>query len=181
MRKPNIAIRICLLSLIVVVAGCASPGRPNEPTTLRGADLPAAAAQQATSDTPLGQAVLRAVNQRRAGASLGVSPTLQRAASVHAADMALRTYQGHHSPEGLGPLDRVLAVDDTFTGQVAENIWAGSALPGKSDDEMAAHILQGWSNSPLHRNTLESRSYSQTGVGIARKGDVVYVVQLFAK
>lgn len=181
MRKPNTTIRICLLGLLMTVTACASAGRPNEPTTLRGADLPAAAARQATSETPLGQAVLRAVNSRRAGAPLSNNATLQRAASVHAADMALRNYQGHHSPEGLGPLDRVLAVDDTFTGQVAENIWAGSALPGKSDDEMAAYILQGWSNSPLHRNTLESRSYSQTGVGIARKGGDVYVVQLFAK
>jgi uncharacterized protein YkwD len=181
MGVPTLLNRFVIVCCLLFVSACASSGRPNEPTTLRGADLPEAAAQQASSGTPLGQAVLRAVNSRRSGPMLVVNATLERAASVHATDMALRNYQAHHSPEGLGPLDRVRAIDDDFKGMVAENIWGGSILRGKSDDQMAAYILEGWSNSPQHRNTLESSAYSQTGVGVARKGNDVYVVQLFMK
>lgn len=181
MGTQKILTLISVVCLALGLAACASAGRSNEPTTLRGANLPTEAAQQATSNTPLGQAVLRAVNNRRSATQLSTNATLQRAASVHAQDMALRNYQGHHSPEGLGPLDRVHAVDEDFRGQVAENIWAGTELAGKSDDQMAIYILEGWNNSPRHRNTLESATYAQTGVGVARKGNVIYVVQLFAR
>jgi len=183
MELPKSLTRICIAGLILMLAACASSGngRSVQPTSLQGASLPAAASQQAQSNTPLGRSLLAAINAYRSAPNLASDPTLQRAAAVHAKDMALRNYQSHHSPEGLGPHERVLAVDTRFQGRVAENIWGGTALPGKSDDQMAAYILQGWNNSPRHRTTLESSAYSRTGIGVARKGNVIYVVQLFAE
>jgi len=168
-------------SLILVcafLAACSS-GRPGEPAPLRGVGLPQQAASAAVNDTPLARAVLRAVNNYRTAAALSVNATLQRAASVHANDMAIRKYRGHHNPEGQGPLDRVLAIDEDYTGRIGENIWRGTERAGNTDDQMAAFILQGWLNSPQHRSLLESGSFSSTGVGTAKSGNVIYVVQVF--
>lgn len=183
MQPHRISARICVIGLILTLAACASAGssRPAPPASLRGVGLPVEASQQAQVNTPLGSSLLAAVNAYRTASNLASNATLQRAAAVHAKDMALRNYHGHHNPEGLGPTERVQAIDSGFQGRVAENIWVGTALTGKSDNQMAAYVLQEWNNSPRHRTILESGTYSRTGVGVARKGNVVYVVQLFTE
>ncbi len=182
MEQRKTVARMWVVGLVLTVAACASTnsGQPLPPAPLRGVALPEAASQQAQINTPLGNRLLAAVNTYRTAENLVTNATLQRAAAIHAKDMALRSYQGHHNPEGLGPRERVQAVERGFQGRVAENIWVGTALPGKSDAEMAAYILQGWNNSPRHRTTLESSASSRTGIGVARKGNTVYVVQLFS-
>ncbi len=170
--------RTSIALLFGFLAACAA-GRPGEPAPLQNVGLPQQAASAAVSDTPLGRAVVRAVNAYRTAAPLTVNATLQRAAAVHASDMAIRQYRSHHNPEGQGPMDRVLAIDEDFRGRIGENIWMGTERRGNTDDQMAAFILQGWLNSPQHRSLLESGSFSTTGVGIAQRGDVLYVVQVF--
>ncbi len=176
MRRP---ISIASLAFVCAFLSACAAGRPGEPAPLQSVGLPQQAASAAVSDTPLGRAVVRAVNDYRTAAPLTVNATLQRAAAVHASDMAIRQYRGHHNPEGQGPLDRVLAIDENFRGRVGENIWMGTERRGNTDDQMAAFILQGWLNSPQHRSLLESGSFSTTGVGIAKNGNVLYVVQVF--
>lgn len=172
-------ISIFSLALACAFLAACSAGRPGEPAPLRNVGLPQQAASSAISDTPLGRAVVRAVNDYRTAPPLAVNTTLQRAAAVHASDMAIRQYRGHHNPEGQGPLDRVLAIDENFRGRIGENIWMGTERSGNSDDQMAAFILQGWLNSPQHRSLLESDRFSTTGVGVAQSGNVIYVVQVF--
>lgn len=174
-RSVSIATFVALSAFLVA---CSS-GRPGEPARLQSVGLPQQAASSAVSDTPLGRAVVRAINEYRTAGPLAVDSTLQRAAAVHASDMAIRQYRGHHNPEGQGPLDRVLAIDEDYRGRIGENIWMGSERRGNSDDQMAAFILQGWLNSPQHRSLLESDRFSTTGVGVAQSGDVIYVVQVF--
>jgi len=170
---------IASLALACAFLAACSSGGPGDPAPFRGVGLPQQAASSAVSDPPLGRAVVRAVNDYRTATPLSVNSTLQRAAAVHASDMAIRKYRGHHNPEGQGPLDRVLAIDENFRGRVGENIWMGTERRGNTDDQMAAFILQGWLNSPQHRSLLESDRFSTTGVGVAHKGDVIYVVQVF--
>ncbi len=170
---------ISSLFLVCVFLTACSTGRPGEPAPLRNVGLPQQAASSAVSDTPLGRAVVRAVNNYRTAGALTVDSTLQRAAAVHASDMAIRQYRSHHNPEGQGPLDRVLAIDENFRGRIGENIWMGAERQGNSDDQMAAFILQGWLNSPQHRSLLESGRFSTTGVGVAQSGSTLYVVQVF--
>lgn len=183
MQTAKSLVKVGAVSLALGLAACASGGNGQsvQPTSLHGASLPAAAVQQAQINSPLGRSLLTAINTYRSAPNLASDPTLQQAAAVHAKDMALRNYRSHHNPEGLGPHERVLAVDSDFEERVAENIWSGSSLPGKSDDQMAAHILQGWNNSPRHRTILESSVYTRTGIGVARKGNTIYVVQLFSE
>ncbi len=69
--------------------------------------------------------------RRAAAGVLATDATLQRAAAVHATDMALRGYFGHHNPEGQGPRERVLAVDKNFSARISENVQVveGPATP----------------------------------------------------
>ena len=112
--------------LMAVLAGCATgSGREPPPVNVNTRTLPAAASAAAEAETPLGRALTDAVNRWRAergAAALRTDATLQRAAAVHAADMAQRDYFGHHNPDGQGPRERVLAVDPDFSASLSENI-----------------------------------------------------------
>jgi uncharacterized protein YkwD len=168
------------LFLVCAFLAACSSGRPGEPAPLRGVGLPQQAASAAVNDTPLGRAVLQAINGYRTVAPLSVNATLQRAAAVHAQDMAMRNYGGHHNPEGQGPVDRVHAVDDKYSSRISENIWVGELAPGLSDAQIASQVLTKWTNSPQHRTILESARNVRTGIGVARKGNVTYVVAVFS-
>lgn len=161
------------------LAACSS-GRPGDPAPLRGVGLPQQAASAAVNDTPLGRAVLQAINGYRTASDLAVNGTLQRAAAVHAQDMAMRNYGGHHNPEGQGPVDRVRAIDEKYSSRIAENIWVGELRPGLTDGQIAAQVLTKWTNSPQHRTILESARNVRAGIGVARKGNVTYVVAVFS-
>ncbi len=165
----------------LLCACTAGSGGPNGPKVLDNSQLPAIADSQPTHISALGQQVLQAINGQRRHADLRLEARLQRTASVHAADMVARNFRGHHNPDGQGPLDRMLAVDPDFNGTVGENIWVGTRASGQDDASFAQHVLQGWLNSPSHRMLLENTQYTQTGVGVATQGHVVYVVQTFSK
>ncbi len=161
------------------LAACAS-GRPGEPAPLRSVGLPQQAASTAVSDTPLGRAVVRAINVYRTTGQLVTNSTLQRAAAVHANDMAIRDYAGHHNPEGQGPVDRVLAIDEDYQRRIGETIWMGQIPAGRSDAQIAAMVIDAWSNSPRHRTIVEASRNTQVGIGTAQKGDAYYVVAVFS-
>ncbi len=161
------------------LAACAA-GRPGEPAPLRSVGLPLQAANAAVSDTPLGRAVVEAINGHRTTGQLVTNGTLQRAAAVHAKDMAIRDYAGHHNPEGQGPIDRVLAIDDNYQRRIGETIWMGQVPAGRSDAQIAAMVVDAWSNSPRHRTIVEASRNTQVGIGTAQKGDAYYVVAVFS-
>ncbi len=168
-----------VLLLSAFLAACSS-GRPGDPVPLRGVGLPQQAASTAVSDTPLGRAVLRAINEYRTAPALSVDPTLQRAAAVHASDMVIRQFHGHHNPEGQGPRERVLAIDENFRGRVAETIWGGQVPAGHSDTQIAAMALNTWNNSPQHRTIIEAARNKRAGIGVAQRGEAYYVVAVFS-
>lgn len=172
---------LAFLVTSALLTGCAAErGTSSSPQVLDNRQLPAVAATQTTTLSPLGQQVLHAVNAHRQNAPLSIDGRLQKAASVHAADMIARNFRGHHNPDGQGPKDRLLAVDPSFAANVGENIWIGSRIAGSDDATFAQHILKSWINSPTHRNLLEGKRFRHTGIGIAASGDAIYVVQVFA-
>lgn len=183
MRDRTIPVAVILMGLL---AGCtASNGRETPPVNVSTRTLPAAASAAAEAETPLGGAVMSAVNawrQTKGAATLRTDATLQRAAAVHAADMAQRDYFGHHNPEGQGPRERVLAVDPGFSAAVSENIRRldGGAYAAMSDAALATVIVEGWSQSPQHRRIMQSGAATRSGVGIARTGTRIIAVQVFA-
>jgi hypothetical protein len=80
------------------------------------------------------------------------------AAQAHSADMARRDYFDHVSPEGQKPWDRLTARGVRYS-LVAENI---AFTPQRS----ASETLQGWIESPGHRENLENCAYTHHGIGL---------------
>ena len=156
--------------------GCAAP----DPRTLRdmspphGIDVP--------HDTELGErlrVLINEVRQAHGAAVLANDTMLQRIASRHSADMVQRGFFDHQNPDGNGPLERLLALDPTFEGRVAENLFALLPPQGREAVDMAPEIVSGWMNSPRHRHALIDGDYARTGIGFAFKGREIYVTQIF--
>jgi len=171
--------------LVAMLAGCATGTDRTPPVNVSTRSLPAAASAAAEADTPLGRAVMTAVNVWRQGkgeSALTTDAVLQRAAAVHAADMVQRDYLGHHNPEGQGPRERVLAVDPAFSARISENIQRldGAAYTAMSDTALAEVMVTKWAQSPPHRQVMQAGSATRSGVGIARTGTRIIAVQVFA-
>jgi uncharacterized protein YkwD len=90
---------------------------------------------------------------------------LDRVARAHSEDMARRGFFAHESPEGRSWVDRLqLAGVSGFT-------MAGENVGQTNRAEPNREILEGWKQSPAHRENLMSRPMNATGVGIARARD----------
>ena len=153
-----------------------------EPAPQRPADS-AAGAQQDVSpasvsgspSAPVQQQVLALANEnRRRGGCDGL--TLDRrliaAANRHAADMARHGYFAHRSLDGRGTDDRVSDAGYEWS-RYGENIARGQDSP--------AEVMDGWMNSPEHRENIMDCRFTQMGVGLAfDAGDRPYWVQDFA-
>jgi uncharacterized protein YkwD len=125
------------------------------------------------------RAVLDRVNaERRAArrAPLAPDPRLDQAADRHARDMLARGYFAHESPEGKTVRQRAEAALYKWRA-IGENIAEGQL----SVDE----VMQGWMESPHHRENILSRDFTQMGLGLAMgegtKGFQVVWVQTFGQ
>lgn len=181
--------RLAVTALLVLAAGllaaCAAGPSADKPREVNTQSLPQGASAAAVASSPLATEILNAVNASRATRSvtaLANDATLQRAASVHAADMMLRDFYGHHNPDGQGPRERVLAVSPTFKGRVAENIQVvdGASYAAMSDAELAKVLVDKWATSPQHRRNMQSPDLTRSGIGIARKDTKIIAVQVFS-
>lgn len=114
--------------------------------------------------------------------ALGLSPfsfnaQLTVAAQAKVADMISRQYFEHESPDGKGPGDLADAAGYEYLA-VAENLALG-------DYENSAEIVEGWMDSPGHRENIVSTTFSDIGVAVGRgmfEGDWVwFAVQEFGR
>jgi uncharacterized protein YkwD len=114
-------------------------------------------------------------NRRARGlAPLASGVPLNRAAQLHAANMARRGFFDHTDPQGRGPSERVAIFDrgDRFH-LVGENIGAGY--------DSAAAACRGWMGSPGHRRNVLNPDYTHIGGGFAHGGAYGrYYVQVLA-
>jgi uncharacterized protein YkwD len=146
------------------------------------ADVMAGARQAVTASdvsaspaAPVQQRVLRLINQNRRHG--GCDPfTLDRrlieAANDHAADMARRDYFAHESPSGDSAGDRVSDRGYRWK-RYGENIARGA--------DSAYEVVNGWMNSPTHRENILDCRLHEMGVGLAIARDrTPYWVQDFA-
>lgn len=141
-----------------------------------------AAACLQSRDVPsdvLEQSTFERVNQERVSRRL---PPLQkndhltRAAREHSRDMAERDYLGHTNPDGYKPADRARLAGVRRARHIAENLGKHRA----HTDPVAA-IVQGWMNSPAHRENILNPRFRVTGLGVVRATDgTIYFTQLFA-
>ncbi|GAA4610341.1 uncharacterized protein YkwD [Actinoplanes octamycinicus] len=124
---------------------------------------------------PVQQQILALVNRYRERAGcrpVTIDRRLIDAANRHAADMARRDYFEHASPDGDRAGDRVSEAGYSWRWY-GENIARGQDSPWEAMD--------GWMNSPEHRENILDCKLDQMGVGLALDRDhTPYWVQDFA-
>jgi uncharacterized protein YkwD len=107
-------------------------------------------------------------------APLKLSATLNRAALLHAQDMARHSHFEHVGTDGSTPSERVTRVGYRWR-HVAENIAAGAPT--------AATVVDGWLNSPGHCANIMAPQYQEIGIAFAlesRSEAAIYWAQVFA-
>ncbi len=107
--------------------------------------------------------MLELVNQERMKAGLRplvVDPELTPVARSHSADMFVRSYFAHDTPEGLSPFDRMKDAHVRFL-TAGENLALAPTL-------QVAHT--GLMNSPGHRANILNKDFGRVGIGILDGG-----------
>ena len=125
-------------------------------TTTQDTDAPAE-----VSIAPEEQEMLDSVNSERARESLDAltwCPALARSATEHSTDMAAQNYFEHQSLDRREVSDRAEAQGYNYR-TVGENI-----AVGQRDVE---EVMQGWMNSPGHRDNILRPEYMHLGSGVA--------------
>ncbi len=132
---------------------------------------------------------------------LTFDPEIRQIAREHSFDMAVREYFAHETPEGLTPSDR--ATENGYSCQkmvglliysgIAENIFQGhlfdsyytingeiTSYDWNTEEEIAKITVDGWMNSPGHRENILTEIYDREGIGVEITPDhKVYVTQNF--
>lgn len=118
-------------------------------------------------------------NQQRQINGIGTlteNSLLDQAAAAKAADMFAKNYWAHFAPDGTSPWYFFNNVGYKYS-------WAGENLA--RDFQTSEGVVQGWMNSPSHRENLLNNNYTEMGVAVVNGTllgeETTLVVQLFGK
>jgi uncharacterized protein YkwD len=131
-----------------------------------------AAQSGARVDEDIERELVRLANEERAQAgvpALEVDGRITATAREHARRMAERNELAHQFP-GESPLMERLAQSEVRFDAAAENV---------SSSESAAESHAGIMRSPPHRRNLLNPRYNTVGVGVVRRGSLIFVTQNF--
>jgi uncharacterized protein YkwD len=135
--------------------------------------------------TDMETTVLRATNAYRATKRLPplkpAADVLLLAARAQAVDLLEQGAMGHVSSTGYDFASRMRALHpgQMFLPAMAEN--AARLRNSKlSDSEAAQALVAQWIKSPSHRKAMSDRSYVTVAIGVARRGNDIYAVQVFS-
>lgn len=109
--------------------------------------------------------LLDITNQKRANndaQSLEISPQLTEAAQAKAEDMAQRNYWSHVTPDNEQPWVFIEATDYQYI-KAGENLAYGFLT--------SEQTINGWMNSPTHRDNMLDQSFQEVGFGFVNAVD----------
>ncbi|WAL60272.1 CAP domain-containing protein [Thermocoleostomius sinensis] len=89
--------------------------------------------------------------------------------------MAEQAFFSHTSPDGDTPAQRVQSAGIRYW-MVGENLFRSSNIPRPVDA-----AVEGWMESPGHRENILRAEYRETGIGVWRHGSDYYITQLFLR
>lgn len=158
--------------------------------------------QPAIAPTDLAKRIHAQINERRVKHGLRTlrwKDSLSRIALKHSRDMANRNYLGHDTPEGKSFSDRYRQAGYTCEIRIgnlvhagAENIALGRLYNSmitrngvadyhwNSVQQIALKTVDGWMNSPGHRENILAPHWRQEGFGIEiGPGNRIYITQNF--
>ncbi|MEU9416924.1 CAP domain-containing protein [Streptomyces sp. NPDC048272] len=139
------------------------PVRPSQPSPARPT-APVATTQPTSPTAPSsGPAaeVVALVNQERAKAgcsALTVNAKLTTAALNHSKDMAAHSNMSHTGSDGSDPGARITRAGYSWM-TYGENVAYGYSTPEQ--------VMNGWMNSPGHRQNILNCAFKEIGVGLA--------------
>ena len=185
------------LSILVNLVAVLALGAAQSDVAARQQNL-----QPAIAPTDLAKRIHAQINERREKhglRSLSWNDSLSRVALKHSRDMANRNYLGHDTPEGISFSDRYrqdgYSCEIRIGNQVhagAENLALGrlfnsmSTRNGVADyhwnsvQQIALNTVDGWMNSPGHRENILAPHWRQEGIGIEiGPGNRIYITQNF--
>ncbi len=173
----------CLVIPIEIPLG--SPPQTTEPEKPTGdrpspqtaAPTAAPAAPDAATAEMEAQVVQRIndIRQERGLNRLQVNEKLAQVARAYSHQMAAENFFSHTDAKGNGPGDRVKKAG-IFYFMVGENLFKCTNAP-----EPVPLSVEGWMNSPGHRENILRPNFKETGVGIWRVGNTYYFTQLFMR
>jgi uncharacterized protein YkwD len=163
------------------------------------------AGQPRVTSADLERRIHRLINEERAqyqAAAVNSNRLLSQVARAHSRDMAERGFFDHEDPSGLTPNDRAedagyvcskevdgrvyegisenIAMQPVFRGY-RENVVNGQATrtyDWMSPAEIAAAVVDGWMDSPGHRDNIIDVISTEQGIGVYIHNDEVYVTQV---
>jgi uncharacterized protein YkwD len=145
-------VRLALLVLLAVPTADAAAAADPPACPLGGTDATAVVCELNVARAQAGRGSLRS------------RPSLERAATAHAADMVARHYFAHESPDGDGPAQR--ARRSGYMGH-AEQWRIGEILIWSRGAPLTAEAaVRAWLASPPHRRVLLHRRYEDVGAGV---------------
>lgn len=168
----------CLM-LILAMTGCKEIREqfPELPTFDRPAPPPPKPVQSPTA-AKIETAVYQQINQVRQQDGLKTLKKNDRLAEVarrYSQQMADHEFFSHTGVDGTTVADRVVAQQITFQ-IVGENLYMGTNIR-----KPAENAVEGWMNSPGHRENILRPVYAETGIGVWKKNNTYYITQLFLR
>ncbi|MCP4156048.1 MAG: CAP domain-containing protein, partial [bacterium] len=119
---------------------------------------------------------------RRALHSLKNETGLRLTARFHSGDMAKKGFFDHRNPDNVGPSFRAAKIHRRFVGLIGENIFK-MTKDTQEPEKAAEQIVEGWMNSPGHRENILRDKFDVLGVGcyegLENNRPRVYATQVF--
>jgi hypothetical protein len=164
---------LAIIASWLLLAPGAKPAKPAVVEVAAAGDLhPDRYEQFPVYDVRDERELLKLTNQDRKRndlAPLRLDEGLTAAARAHAAQMAKRGELSHQL-SGESPLQERLAVTSLHLDQAGENVSLSTTIERAHDGLM---------HSPHHRDNILSEQFNVVGLGVARVGDRLYVVEDF--
>lgn len=170
-------------SLILLTSGCEAI-RESLPPSLPPLPLPSSSTQQPPSPAQSGataemeaqvRAKINAIRQEKSLAPLRNNEKLAKIARDYSRRMAEQNFFSHTSPAGDTAADRVRSAG-IFYLMLGENLFTSTNIA-----QPVPAAVQGWMDSPGHRENILRSEYRETGIGVWQQGNTYYFTQLFMR
>lgn len=115
------------------------------------------------------------IRQKQGLSELQANEKLAEVARRYSQQMAEQDFFSHTSPTGETPAQRVRSAGIVYM-LVGENLFTSTNIP-----QPVNAAVEGWMDSPGHRENILRSQYRETGIGVWRNGETYYVTQLFLR
>jgi uncharacterized protein YkwD len=173
------------LVAVLLLSGCetirqALPPLPLSQRRTAPSTAPSAATStaQSAATTEMETQVRQQINKIRQQQGLAELRDNQKLAAVarqYSRRMAEQNFFSHTSPSGDNAGDRVGSAG-IFYFMLGENLFTCTNIA-----QPVPAAIQGWMNSPGHRENILRPEYRETGIGVWRRGSTYYFTQLFMR